>query len=221
MFLVSARLSSSLPSSLLLLSFYLYYNTVHFYSEVMHIGKILETYHFFPRFLFESFSVFFFFVPSRAAIEPFYNRSGDLWYFSDGLFHIIDFSVILNYRKKVFLSLVSASTGADTIKSREIPFMCPYRLWNIFPQSQSRNLPFSKRFSLAFLKAKENSHWFAPFTRTDSPVVNIHSSSLHFRFCFLFTNCALDSEDFIDSFADFGIVDVYLNIFREKCLLAF
>jgi hypothetical protein len=74
MFLVSARLSSSLPSLLFLLSFYLYYNTVHFYSEVMHIGKILETYHFFllvflSRIFFGSF--FLSFSLSRAAIEPF------------------------------------------------------------------------------------------------------------------------------------------------------
>ena len=101
---------------------------------------------------------------------------------------------------------------------------CAHIGCEIFSQSQSRNLPFSKKIlPSAFFTAKENSHWFAPFTRTDLPVwnVNIHSSSLHFRFSFLFTICALDSEDFIDSFADFGIVDVYLNIFRENVSLRF
>lgn len=69
----------------------------------MHIGKILENISLFSRFPFAAFSVLFCCAGrSRAAIEPFYNRSGDLWYFSDGLFHIIDFSVILNYRKKSF-----------------------------------------------------------------------------------------------------------------------
>lgn len=121
--LVSARLSSSLPSY----SFYyrfiyiLILFSVHFYSEVMHVGReILETYHFFLL-LGSCFAVSLSFARH---IEPFYNRSGDLWYFSDGLFHIIDLSVILNYRRKSF---PFARFGGDTIKSREIPFMCPYR----------------------------------------------------------------------------------------------
>jgi hypothetical protein len=146
MFLVSARLSSSLPSLLFLLSFYLYYNTVHFYSEVMHIGKILETYHFFSSF---SFRIFFgsFFLCSLSFSLSLARQSNPfitvpvIFGISDGLFHIIDFSVILNYRKKVFLS--SWFERADTIKSREIPFMCPYRLWNIF-HNRNRVISFLK-----------------------------------------------------------------------------
>jgi hypothetical protein len=46
------------------------------------------------------------------------------------------------------------------------------------------------------------------------------SLSLHFRFCFLFTTLnaifALDSEDFIDSFADFGIAVCVFKYFSRK-----
>lgn len=140
MFLVSARLSSSLPSYfpplLFLLSFYLYFNTVQcslLFRSYAHWKNSRNI----SLFFLLPFDLVFGFCccrwSARAAIEPFYNRSGDLWYFSDGLFHIIDFSVILNYRKKDFFLLSPAPRPTrDTIKSREIPFMCPYRFVKIF-----------------------------------------------------------------------------------------
>ena len=133
MFLVSARLSSSLPSSFLLYIIVLYYNTVHFYSQKL---CTLEKFSKHITFFSLSFGCFFcccaysFFSVLFASLarqsNPL-NRSGDLWYFSDGLFHIIDFNVILNYRKKRFF-FPSLRFCRDTIKSREIPFMCPYWL---------------------------------------------------------------------------------------------
>ena len=118
-----------------------------FIQKLCTLEKFSKHITFFPRFLFESFSVFFFFfVPSRAAIEPFYNRSGDLWYFSDGLFHIIDFSVILNYRKKVFLLRLRP----EQIQLKVERFLsCAHIGCEIFFHNRNRVISLSqKRFSL-------------------------------------------------------------------------
>lgn len=67
----------------------------------------------------------------RLCSRLFCSRSGDLWYFSDGLFHIIDFSsVILNYGQER-----EREKARDSINKshREIPLSSIYEcVWEIF-----------------------------------------------------------------------------------------
>lgn len=178
MFLVSARLSSSLPSFFVFFYYRFIYILILFtfihrsYAHWKNSRNIsLFSSLVFLLILFRTvFSV-------RAAFEPFYNRSGDLWYFSDGLFHIIDFKLILNYRRKSFpfhTFVRSFIRSLGTIKSQEIPFMCPYRFVKYF----SNRVIFTRQKILPDL---ENSHWFAPRiflldfrSFADNVYVNIH-----------------------------------------------
>lgn len=186
MFLVSARLSSSLPSSFCcILSFYII-------ILFTFIQKLCTLEKFSKHITFFSLSTFYFFVlpffgsfyVSRAATErSLLYRSGDLWYFTDGLFYIIDFSVILNYRKKGFSALCF---GEIQLKVERCLSCAHIGLPSIFAIVV---ISFLQRDS----PRKKISHWFSPscaFTPRSAALWTfptwIFIALLHFRFCCFF-----------------------------------